>query len=82
MKPLWMHGIRQQPVIPDFPEVHVGHCMLIIFSPYWWLSYDKLDSHRQIARNPGNACSTSAWNRKATGSYDGVTPTLVYMAFA
>ena len=24
----------------------------------------------------------SAWNRKAMGSYDGVTPTLVYMAFA
>jgi len=28
------------------------------------------------------ARSTSAWNRKATKSYDRVTPTLVYMAFA
>jgi len=28
------------------------------------------------------ARSTSTWNRKATGSYDGVTPTLVYMDFA
>jgi len=36
----------------------------------------------QIARNPGKARSTSAWNRKATGSYDRVAPTLVCMAFA
>jgi len=28
------------------------------------------------------ALGTSAWNRKATGYYDGVTPTLVYMALA
>ena len=38
--------------------------------------------HHQIARKPGKPLSTSAWNRKVTGPYDGVTPTLVYMAFA
>jgi len=45
-------------------------------------SYNNVGSHRQIARKPGKARSTSAWKRKATGSYDGVIPTLVYLAFA
>jgi len=46
------------------------------------LSCSNVGSHHKIARNPSKACSTFAWNRKATGSYDGVTSTLVYMAFA
>jgi len=45
-------------------------------------SCSNVGSYHQIARKPGKARGTSVRNRKATGSYDEVTPTLVYMAFA
>jgi len=30
MKPLWQHGIGKPPVIPDFPMVRVGRCLLLL----------------------------------------------------
>jgi len=51
-----------------------------VAAPDSW-SCSNVGLHRQIARNPSKASSTSAGNRKATGSYDGLPPTLVHMAF-
>ena len=56
----------------------------------WWqtmvLTSSVKENGTSISSSGHNATewarSTSAWNCKATGSYDGVTPTMVYMAFA